>query len=41
MHMDFQAFQDPMACPEMPGITDYKDRREEMNLKDRLVTSIM
>lgn len=35
--MDFQAFQDPMACQECLASRGHKDRWEEMELKDRLV----
>ena len=35
--MDFQGFQDPMVCRECLVFQGPKDRREEMELKDRLV----
>ena len=34
----FQVFQDPVACWECLEVRDRKDRREKMELKDRLVT---
>ena len=36
--MDFQGFQDLMVCRECLVFRGPKDRREEMELKDRLVT---
>ena len=36
--MDFQVFQDPTECQECLAFRGRKDCREEMELKDRLVT---
>ena len=36
--MDFRVFQDPMVCRECLAFRVPKDPREEMELKDRLVT---
>ena len=37
--MDFQVFQDPTECRECLVFRGRKDCREEMDLKDRVVTS--
>ena len=37
LHMDFQVFLDPTECRECLASRGRKDRREEMELKDRLV----
>ena len=36
--MDFQVYQDLMACRECLASQGRKDHREEMELKDKLVT---
>ena len=36
--MDFRVFQDPMVCQECLAFRVPKDSKEEMEIKDRLVT---